>query len=497
MNTQQLRQKVLDLAIHGRLVAQDPNEEPASALLERIKAEKERLVKEKKIKKSKANTEPIDAPFEIPEGWEWCRVSSVICKIEAGKSIRCDETEPYGDQIGIVKTGVTSYGYFKENESKTCLSIDDWHDEYAIHEGDFLIARANIERLVGSCVIVDKITKKLMLSDKILRLVTIQIDPYYLLYTLKSRYLRFQIESSSTGTSATMKNISQGSIENLQIPLPPLEEQKRIVAEIEKWMHLIDIIEENQNGLNDNIEKAKAKILDLAVHGKLVEQNANEEPASALLERIKAEKERLVKEKIIKKSKVTYEDTPPIEIPKNWVWTKIGEISFCTKLAGFEYSKYISNNLQEKGVPLFKGKNVQNGEIIYKFESYIPSEISNELYRSQITKKCLLTPYVGTIGNIGIHNRDGIYHLGSNVGKVEFFNEPQITVLEEYAKAYLQSYVGNRQLTKHMKATAQASISIEAIRDVYIPLPPIEEQKRIVAKIEQLFAALDKMKQML
>ena len=179
------------------------------------------------------------------------------------------------------------------------------------------------------------------------------------------------------------------------------------------------------------------------------------------------------------------------------MWTKIGEISFCTKLAGFEYSKYISNNLQEKGVPLFKGKNVQNGEIIYKFESYIPSEISNELYRSQITKKCLLTPYVGTIGNIGIHNRDGIYHLGSNVGKVEFFNEPQITVLEEYAKAYLQSYVGNRQLTKHMKATAQASISIEAIRDVYIPLPPIEEQKRIVAKIEQLFAALDKMKQML
>lgn len=172
------------------------------------------------------------------------------------------------------------------------------------------------------------------------------------------------------------------------------------------------------------------------------------------------------------------EDEIPFDVPDGWAWGKINTIAFVTKLAGFEYTKNIAPNLCENGIPLLKGKNVQNSTIIYEFESYIPESVSDELQRSQITRKCILTPYVGTIGNIGIHNRPGKYHLGSNVGKIELYNSNS-TLIEEYVVAYLQSKYGYQQLTKHMKATAQASISIEAIRDVYLPIPPASEQHKI------------------
>lgn len=185
------------------------------------------------------------------------------------------------------------------------------------------------------------------------------------------------------------------------------------------------------------------------------------------------------------------EDEIPFELPEGWAWSKINTIAFVTKLAGFEYTKNISPNLCEDGIPLFKGKNVQNSTIIYEFESFIPESVSDELQRSQITKKCILTPYVGTIGNIGIHNRPGKYHLGSNVGKIELYNDG-VMLLEEYVVSYLQSGFGYQQLTKHMKATAQASISIEAIRDVYIPIPPANEQLRMWDALSAALTMIDR-----
>jgi type I restriction enzyme S subunit len=256
-------------------------------------------------------------------------------------------------------------------------------------------------------------------------------------------------------------------------------------------------------------KQLKNSILQWAIQGKLVPQNPKDEPAQKLLEKIRAEKDRLIKEGRIKKDKkesiiyrgddnkhyekIGHSDTKciddeiPFEEPAGWAWAKINNIAFVTKLAGFEYTEYIAENLQPTGIPLFKGKNVQNGKIIYHFEAYIPEKLSDELPRSQITKKCLLTPYVGTIGNIGIHNKEGKYHLGSNVGKIEVFNpEKETLIMEEYLHYYLMSSTGYSELTKYKKATAQESISIDAIRDVYVPIPPIKEQVKIVAKLEQV-----------
>ncbi|WP_289393238.1 restriction endonuclease subunit S, partial [uncultured Duncaniella sp.] len=248
-------------------------------------------------------------------------------------------------------------------------------------------------------------------------------------------------------------------------------------------------------------KKLRQKILDLAIRGKLVPQDPNDESASVLLERIRAEKERLIAEGKIKRPKKSkassaeshYQNfTPPFEAPAYWGWCKIDDVAFVTKLAGFEYSKYIADNLSsEFGIPLFKGKNVKNGAIDYTFESFIPEPISDELWRSQITKKCLLTPYVGAIGNVGIHHKTGKFHLGSNVGKIEIFNEHESLYSEEYLRYYLLSTYGYKELTKHKKATAQESISIDAIRDVIIPVVGIDEQFRIVSEIEKWGKFLD------
>ena len=264
-----------------------------------------------------------------------------------------------------------------------------------------------------------------------------------------------------------------------------------------------------------NGKQLKNSILQWAIQGKLVPQDPNDEPASVLLERIREEKARLVKEKKIKKDKnesiifrgddnshyekfadgtvKCIDDEIPFGIPAGWAWCKINNIAFVTKLAGFEYTKYIADNLQTTGVPLFKGKNVQGGKIIYDFEAFIPESLSDELERSQISKKCLLTPYVGTIGNIGIHNRSGKFHLGSNVGKIEILNPvSEVCILEEYLHIYLLSQYGYAELTKYKKATAQESISIEAIREVLVPIPPIQEQHKIVDKYFELEPLVDK-----
>lgn len=269
----QLRQNILQDAIEGKLTEDWRKKHPlkkgdpdydAEALFEQIQNEKYHTdlfaPNSAHVKKAKSvSSEPIrvtkkdkslppitkdEIPFEIPTGWKWVRLGEICFNIEGGKSILCKEIVPNKNEIGIVKTGVCSFGYFKEDECKTCLSPKDWHDEYAIHKGDFLIGRANTLELVGSCVIVDKIERKLMLSDKILRInFDEMICSDFVLCAMKSKYVREQIERSATGASPTMKNISQESIRNYSLPLPALAEQKEIVTRVEAELQTIAQLE--------------------------------------------------------------------------------------------------------------------------------------------------------------------------------------------------------------------------------------------------------------
>lgn len=261
----------------------------------------------------------------------------------------------------------------------------------------------------------------------------------------------------------------------------------------------------------------KKSILQMAVEGKLTEQSKEDEPVEELLKRIKEEKESLIKEGKIKKEKTISEiykkdgsyyekvsdgknilkdacidEELPFEIPDTWQYSYLKNVAFITKLAGFEYTKFIAPNLKLNGIPLFKGKNIQNDSLVLSFDNYIDEQLSDELSRSQINKKCLLTPYVGSIGNIAIFDGSFKAHLGSNVGKIEIYNpSDKICILEEFIFLFLQSKSGYQQLTKYKKATAQESISIDAIRNVIIVIPPIEEQKRIVEKINLLMPLIN------
>ena len=255
----QLKKSILQYAVQGELVPQDSADEPASVLLERIRAEKEQLIKSSKIKRDKHESvifrrdnsyyERVDGierciddeiPFEISDSWEWCRLGELIETIDTGKSFKCEERPPDKNEYGIIKVSAVTWGTFNQEESKTCFSTSPWVKGYSIQVDDFLICRANTAALVGGCVIVDKISKRLMLSDKVLRIeFSDSISKTYVLYTLRTPFVRAQLSAAASGTSESMKNISQNAIKGLLIPFPPIKEQYRIVSKVEESLSKI------------------------------------------------------------------------------------------------------------------------------------------------------------------------------------------------------------------------------------------------------------------
>ena len=288
MDTKKLRQKILDLAIRGKFVPQDPNDEPASVLLERIKAEKERLIKEGKIKKGKKSAKTSDTPhypYLLPKGWEWCKLEDIAYVVSGSTPAKTCFVEKAG--IPYIKM------YNLRNQQ-----IDfDYHPQYITedtHNGKLQRSRTEVGDLIMN--IVGPPLGKLALIPPTLpqanfNQAAVLIRPYMykeiLALYLKS-YLEemSEIDSVTTRGSAGQVNISLTQSQNMRIPLPPLAEQHRIVAEIERWFSLISIIESGKNDLRDTIKQAKNKILDLAIHGKLVPQDPNDEPAIKLLKRI-------------------------------------------------------------------------------------------------------------------------------------------------------------------------------------------------------------------
>ena len=254
-----LKKSILQYAVQGKLVPQDPADEPASVLLEHIRAEKEQLIKAGKIKRDKHESvifrrdnsyyERVDGiercideeiPFEISDSWEWVRLGELIETIDTGKSFKCEERPPDKNEYGIIKVSAVTWGTFNQEESKTCFSTSPWVKGYSIQVDDFLICRANTAALVGGCVIVDKISKSLMLSDKVLRIeFSDSISKTYVLYTLRTPFVRAQLSAAASGTSESMKNISQNAIKGLLIPFPPIKEQYRIVSKVEESLSKI------------------------------------------------------------------------------------------------------------------------------------------------------------------------------------------------------------------------------------------------------------------
>ena len=347
MDTKALRQKILDLAIHGKLVPQDPNDEPASVLLERIKAEKERLIKQGKIKRSKKSAKTSDTPhyenvpFEVLEGWVWCKLEDIVSELKYGTS---EKSSSVG-KIAVLRMGnITNVGTI-DYSNLVYSSNDEDIKQYSLEKYDLLFNRTNSSEWVGKTAIY-KDEQPAIYAGYLIRIRPLLISPDYLNTVMNSGYYREWCYNVKTD-AVNQSNINAQKLSQLMIPIPPLREQGRIVAEIDKWISLIDIVKNGKGDLQTVIKQAKNKILDLAIHGKLVPQDPNDEPAFELLKRINPD------------------FTPcdngyyPFDVPNGWYWCKLNDL--CLFLSRGKSPKYSET---DKTYPVFAQKcNLKEGGI--------------------------------------------------------------------------------------------------------------------------------------
>ena len=466
MNTKALRQKILDLAIHGKLVPQHPNEKPASVLLERIRDEKERLIKEGKIKRPKKSKTTSDKPhyenepFEVPSSWVWTTLGK-IGNWQSGATPSRLRKDYYGGNIPWLKTGDLNDGYISdipEYITETALKETSVKlnpkDSVLIAMYGATIGKVGILSFPATtnqacCACTDYLVKKMYL--------------FYFLLANREKFI-------AMGGGGAQPNISKEKIVSTLIPLPPKQEQSRIVEGIEHWLSLVDCIEKNKDNLQRTIKEAKSKILTLAIHGKLVPQAPTDEPASELLKRINPKAEII--------SDNGHYQKLPFKIPKSWVWcghNDILEISGGSQPAKNHFISVPKDNY----IRLYQIRDYGDNPI----PVYIPEELA-----SKRTEKgdILLARYGGSLGKV-FHAETGAYNVA--MAKV-IFKYPNV-IVRDFAYYYYLSDLYQGRL-KEISRTAQAGFNSSDFNEMFFPLPPYEEQKRIVNAINQTFTILDK-----
>ncbi len=496
MNAQQLKNSILQEAIEGRLVPQDPNDEPASVLLDKIRAEKKQLFKEGKLKKKDLEETPIsedEKPFEIPESWEWVRLGTLI-SYQNGYAYNSSEMNKEGKGVPVIKSGnlMTLEVVFKPNNDyiecpteKMLLS--------KIVKGDMLMCLSsqsdNPEPLGKTAVY--KLDTYALLNQRVLK-----FRPYkdeltpYLYHTINSFYFWYNV--SHQGGGSAQANLKLNHVLDMQIPLPPLAEQKRIVAKIEELLPKVDEFgkaQETLNKLNEELpDRLKKSILQEAITGRLVPQDPNDEPASVLLDKIRAEKKQLFKEGKLKKKDL--EETPisedeiPFDIPESWEWCRVCDIT--DSYIGLTYKP---TDVSTNGWVVLRSSNIQDGLLDYNDIVRVNMDIPEKL-RVQVN-------------DIIICARNGSKKLVGKSALVREVNEPTTfgafmaicrTQFYEYMAKYLLSPLFFQQLRKDSDTTTINQLTQKTFNRYLVPLPPLAEQKRIVAKIEEVFKEIDKLK---
>ena len=479
MDTKKLRQKILDLAIHGKLVPQDPNDEPASVLLERIRAEKERLVKEGKIKKSKATKTTYtphyeNVPFEIPSTWEWCKLGDLAFYKKG----------PFGSSLTKSMFVAPSDNTYKVYEQKNAIQKD--------HKlGSYFISKEKYESLIGFAVLPNDIIvscagtigETYVLPENIregiinqalmlIRLYCRDIERFYLLYF--DFILKEEAYKESKGTA--IKNIPPFDIlKNFYIPLPPLAEQQRILDEVDNWMALVDSIDRNKEHLESIIKQTKSKILDLAIHGKLVPQDPNDEPATELLKRINP------------KAEIACDNGQYGKVPNGWAICTIGDLFDVVSA-----KRVLKSDWTNKGIPFYRAREIVqlHREGVADKDLFITEQLFEELKDKFDIPKAgdIMLSAVGSIGYTYIVNeKDKFYYKDASVLCLKNINK----LNSLYFSMIFETSFVKEQMYDNSKGTTVDTITIEKLRKYFVPLPPLAEQYRIVAKIEELFSSLD------
>ncbi|MFR3300576.1 MAG: restriction endonuclease subunit S [Ruminococcus bicirculans (ex Wegman et al. 2014)] len=519
MTAQQLKNSILQMAVQGKLVPQDPSDEPASVLLERIKAEKQELIKAGKIKKDKKSSEIFrgaahnlpyayceqigkeirdisdEIPFEIPESWEWVRLG-FIGDWGSGATPSRTNKEYYGGNIPWLKTGDLNDGIITNIPEKITELALEKTSVRLNPVGSVLIAMygATIGKL--GILNIPATTNQACCAC-----LPILVNNNYLFYFLMSHKESF----TKKAEGGAQPNISKEKIISTLFPLPPLAEQKRIVAKIEQLIPYIEKYEKAETqltALNKSFpDMLKKSILQEAVQGKLVPQNPDDEPASVLLERIRAEKQELIKQGKIKKNKnesviitrdkIPYEiidgkerciaDEVPFEIPDSWCWCRLGTI--------FQHNTGKTLNSSNHQGTMMQYITTSN---LYwdRFELDKLREMlftDSEVEKCTVTKGDLLVCEGGDIGRAAIWNYDYPMRIQNHIHRLRSYAPVEVYFF------YYVFYLYKRAGLIGGKGIGIQGLSSNAIDKLLIPLPPLAEQKKIVAKIEELMQYCDKL----
>ncbi|MCR1906861.1 restriction endonuclease subunit S [Intestinimonas butyriciproducens] len=498
MKAADLRKAILQAAVQGKLVSQDKNDEPASELLKRIQAEKATLIKDGKLKKEKPLS-PItedEIPYDLPDGWVWCRLGEVTLFVATG---------PFGSMLhksDYVKSGIPLVNPANMQNGSIVPSermlVDETTRErlssYVLHEGDIVVARRGD---LGRCAVVTQSEDGWICGTGsfFLRIASSMFLPFFLLF-FETSLCREQLMGGSVGT--TMSNLNHAILKSIYFPLPPIKLQQRIVSKVNELMALCDELEATEKELDaleshffDYLPKS---ILQAAVQGKLVPQDKNDEPASELLKRIQDEKDALIKEGKLKKEKplppIT-EDEIPYDLPDGWVWCRA--IDVCSYIQRGKSPTYS----ETKTYPVVSQKCVQwKGMDMSKARFIAPETVSKYEESRKLTTGDLLwnSTGQGTLGRIAIYDeRLNPYKYAVADSHVTVLRPLQVLSKYMYywfAGPEVQSTIEERATG----STKQIELATSTIMSYIFPLPPLEEQQRIVTKVDELMALCDELK---
>ena len=522
IDTKLLRQKILDLAIRGKLVPQNPTDEPASELLKKIKAEKDTLVKAGKIKKNKHESfifrgddnryyETIDGkttditeeiPFDLPDSWAWCRFRSICSEINVGIVIQPTRyyTTPENGipafrnaNIRPNKIDDSNWIYLNKagiNENPRCI----------VHTDDLLISRSGNAGIC--CVASQKYNGYGAVDILIATLLSPYSQPKYYSFCINSNNVHQVILQMNRGVA--LSHIGVNSLVDVLLPIPPLAEQKRIVSQIEALFAEVDKIDKDSADLESALTLAKQKVLDLAIRGKLVPQNPDDEPASELLKRIKAEKDALVKAGKIKKDKhesfifkgddncyhenidgkvTDVTEDIPFDLPDEWEWCRLSTIS------EFDLGKTLDRQKNTGNYRKYlRSVNVLWGNIDLSDVKEMRFE-DTELERYSIKKGDLLICEGGDVGRCAVWNKDFVFYYQNALHRVRFYQKC-IPLFYQFVMMFFEN---TGLLKKISQGVTIKHLTKNTLNSMFFPLPPLAEQKRIVSQVEKLFAVLETM----
>jgi len=411
---------------------------------------------------------------EHPERWCWITLDQILESIEAGKSFKCDERPPQDGEVGVIKVSAVTWGEFDASESKTCMDPDRIDPRFFIQPGDFLFSRANTIDLVGACVIVRSVSRRLMLSDKILRFRFAGVEPKWVLYALRSKHGRREIERLATGNQESMRNIGQDRIRQIRIPLAPLSEQKRIVAEIDKQFTRLDAGVEALKRVQAQLKRYRASVLKAACEGRLVPTEAERarrekrdyEPADQVLARNKME--------------IAVLGTESVPLPEGWCWTTIART--------IEIIDYRGRTppYSEAGIPHLRSSNVRDGRVVWE----------NLRFVTQATYDQYMTRGIPRVGDLLFSTEAPLGELAP-VPDAPFSLAQRLMVLRPDQRVWNAAFLMYQMMSPSFRArlTQQGTgstvtgVSSRNFQPLPLAVPPLAEQRRIVSEVEERLSA--------